>query len=75
LQSTATGVLQMVVGARNIDLGSCDQDTVWDQLGERHAAILESGITYVPGLYLLPNEAFPRFMIWDYEELLELVTN
>lgn len=74
LQSTAAAVLQMVAGARNIDLSTCDQDSVWDLLGARHAAILNSGIAYVPGLYLLPDESFPRFMVWDYEELFELIS-
>lgn len=74
-QSTAVGVLQILAGARKIDLESCDQDAVWERLRVRHQAIVESGITYVPGLYLLPDEAFPRFMLWGYEDLMELVSN
>ena len=72
-QSIAAGVLQVLVGARKIDLDDCDQAAMWDRLSVRHEAILESGITYVPGLYLLPNETYPWMMVWQYDDLIELV--
>ena len=74
-QSLAADVLQVLVGARDIDMDNCDLDFAWERLRARHGAIFKSGIAAVPGFYLLPNESFPRLMIWDFEDLYELVTD
>ena len=66
-------VLQMFIGARNIDVEGCDQKTVWEQLGERHRSMLNSNIQLVPALYLLPNESYSDMQIWNYDDLYELL--